>query len=305
MISSFCWIPVFGKPAALKANYKVIPNSIHERIRFYNKNKGRFTTVFCFANTPPPVKLDVPSYTYLHNQKLLDARMYKLNRSNLALYIKYLFIRLFNKNTDYYIVQTPHMVAETIKAKLKDKGHCLILPFYDDEKYKEGHVPFDLLPKDEFVFVSTPSPQKNYPSLFDAWEYLLSLGHMPKLHVTVDNTAPLLSVRMDELNAKGARIVNHVYIDPKELYYKCRYLIFPSLVESFGLPLVEAVDCGMKVLASDLPFVTDVIVPSITFDPYDKTSIADAVLKAQQTDLPPSTIVTSNKIDELLALLTR
>ena len=295
--------PRFDKPKSLTTNYVVIKNSIRERIRFYKENKSKYSGVFCFANTPPPLKLKVPSYTYFHNQKLLEAPKRKFEKDYRSIYIKYLFVKLYNKNTDFYIVQTPHMVEELMASRLKDTAHCLSIPFYDNQKYTATHPSFESRVKDEFVFISNPSPQKNYPTLLDAWEYLLTQGHTPLLHVTIDDTAPQFLERVKALTEKGARIKNHVYLDPRELYFNCRFLIFPSIMESFGLPLIEAVDSGMKVLASNLPYVHDVIVPSLTFEPYDKISIANAVIKALNSDLPFPKIVTSNQVDKLVELL--
>jgi len=295
--------PRFDLPEVLKDNYSVIDNKTSERIKFYHNNKARFSKVFCFANTPPPVRLNVPVYTYFHNQKLLEAPKKKFTRTYLRPYLKYLVVRLFNKNTDYYIVQTKHMVEELTALRLKDAAHCLTIPFYDSVKYSTGQKAFDERAKNEFVFVSSPSPQKNYPVLFDAWAYLLERGFAPKLHVTVDATAPQLVERIKALNGSGANIENHVYVDPRELYFNCPYLIFPSVIESFGLPLIEAVDSGMKVLASNLPYVTDVILPSLVFNPCDKVSIADAVVNAMHSDLPFPSIVTHNEVNKLVGLL--
>jgi glycosyltransferase involved in cell wall biosynthesis len=75
-------------------------------------------------------------------------------------------------------------------------------------------------------------------------------------------------------------------------------------MESFGLPLIEAAESGMKILASDLPFVYDVVKPSLTFNEQDPAAIAAAVLKALDTpDLPMPSVVTTNQIKELIALL--
>jgi glycosyltransferase involved in cell wall biosynthesis len=295
--------PRFEKPATLLTNYVVLNNKMSDRLKFYKTNKHQYSKVFCFANTPPPVRVDAPTYTYSHNQKLLEAPRQKYNRKYWKLYLKYLVIKLYNKNTDYYIVQTQHMADELAGAGLKDKEHCLTIPFYDSKKYITGHKAFKDRVSDEFVFISNPSPQKNYPTLLDAWEYLLEKKLTPMLHVTIDDTAPQFLERVKELNKKGARIENHVYIDPQELYFNCPYLIFPSVMESFGLPLIEATDSGMKVLASNLPYVTDVIIPSLVFEPLDKVSIADAVIKALNSELPFPKIVTKNEIDRLLDLL--
>jgi glycosyltransferase involved in cell wall biosynthesis len=297
--------PRFDKPEKLKTNFIVIPNKLKDRIKFYKEHKNDYSKVFCFANTPPPVRLKVSVYTYSHNQKLLEAPKQKFNRSYWRLYLKYLVIKLYNKNTDYYIVQTPHMVEELLATRLKDAAHCLQIPFYDAEKYKGSTIPFGQRPTDEFAFVSTPSPQKNYPTLLDAWEHLHSLGHTPALHITIDATAPQLLARIDAMKAKGIRIHNYNYIDPRELYFKYRYLVCPSVMESFGLPLIESVESGMKVLAPDLPYVYDVIKPSITFNPWDKTSIADAVLTALSKELPMPEVVTKNEVDKLVALLAQ
>lgn len=296
--------PRFDKPKQLTDRYTVIPNKMSERVRFYKANSSRFTKVFCFANTPPPIKLKVPAYTYMHNQKLLEAPALKFKRMFWTQYIKYLFIKRYNRNTDYYIVQTPHMVALVLKTGLKDAAHCLTIPFYDNRKYLAGGIAFDQRSKDEFVFISNPSPQKNYPSLLDAWEILLEQGHSPRLHVTIDDTAPTFIERVKQLNERGTRIVNHVYVDPKELYFNFPYLIFPSIMESFGLPLIEAAESGMKILASDLPFVYDVVKPSLAFDQLNPQAIADAVLKALATpSLPFPEVLTTNQVDKLVQLL--
>src|SRR5579872_3788792 len=63
----------FHKPDMLHKNYVVLNNKMRDRIRFYKEHRDKYSKVFCFANTPPPVKLKVPVYTYFQNQKLLAA----------------------------------------------------------------------------------------------------------------------------------------------------------------------------------------------------------------------------------------
>ena len=58
---------------------------------------------------------------------------------------------------------------------------------------------------------------------------------------------------------------------------RSKALIFPSLAESFGLPLVEAQEFNKPILASELDFVRDVCSPVDTFDPKSSLSIARAV----------------------------
>ncbi|NCX95971.1 MAG: glycosyltransferase [Chitinophagia bacterium] len=298
--------PRFQIPQSLKSNYTVIPNSMKARLAFYKLHKHAYSSVFCFANTPPPIRLKAKVFTYMHNQKLLEAPHRKLEKKYFRLYLKYLVISLFKKNTDYFIVQTPHMVAEVKRINLIAPDNCLTYPFYNTQRYAKHNTPFDNRPADEFAFISTPSPQKNYPTLIDAWEYLHEKGIHPALHITIDNTAPDLLARIAALQAKGVRIHNYSYIAPEELYFKYRYLICPSIMESFGLPLIEAAESGMKVIAPELPYVHDVITPSLTFlNPYSKIDMARAVIDAMNTPLPFPKVVATNQVNALIDLIAR
>ena len=104
----------------------------------------------------------------------------------------------------------------------------------------------------------------------------------------------------------GYPILNVGFIDRQklvELYLSHEYLIFPSLSESFGLGLVEAIDCGCKVIVSDLSYAYEVCKPSLTFDPYNIKSIENAILTAIDGNLPHSEKIISNDIEQLISLL--
>jgi glycosyltransferase involved in cell wall biosynthesis len=63
--------------------------------------------------------------------------------------------------------------------------------------------------------------------------------------------------------------------------------LFPSLGESFGLPLIEAQAMGLPILAAELDFVRDVCAPVETFDAQSAVSIARAVRRfLQQAESP-------------------
>ena len=72
-------------------------------------------------------------------------------------------------------------------------------------------------------------------------------------------------------------IINHGVLDKSEvtnLYLSSEYLIYPSLLESFGLPLIEAIICDCKVLASNRAYVKEICEPSLIFDPLDLNNIS-------------------------------
>jgi glycosyltransferase involved in cell wall biosynthesis len=79
------------------------------------------------------------------------------------------------------------------------------------------------------------------------------------------------------------------YLDDKALamsYIQADVLVFPSLVESAGLPLVEAMSFGVPVVAADRPYAHDICGDAaLYFDPYQPTALADAVLAVFRNDV--------------------
>ena len=56
-------------------------------------------------------------------------------------------------------------------------------------------------------------------------------------------------------------------------------MVFPSLAESFGLPLVEAMAAGCPVAAADRPYAREVAGPAaVYFDPLDPRALAECVI---------------------------
>ena len=90
--------------------------------------------------------------------------------------------------------------------------------------------------------------------------------------------------------------------DIPALYKSSSALIFPSKVESFGLPLIEATQMGLPVLASELDYVRDVIEPVETFNPESPVSIARAVRRFLKN---PDPITPAGTAEEFLAEVLR
>ncbi|GAN33062.1 MAG: glycosyltransferase family 1 protein [Candidatus Brocadia sp. AMX2] len=68
--------------------------------------------------------------------------------------------------------------------------------------------------------------------------------------------------------------------DLKYLYKKAKVFVFPSLIEGFGLPVLEAMGHGIPVIASDIPVISEVVGDAaVLVDPYDITALRDAMSK--------------------------
>ena len=87
--------------------------------------------------------------------------------------------------------------------------------------------------------------------------------------------------------------------DVQPLYRSASALVYPSLLESFGLPLTEAKACGLPVIAAELDVVRDVLDPVQAFDPLSPTSIARAVIRFMGIDEPRTHYTPQEFLDRL------
>lgn len=74
------------------------------------------------------------------------------------------------------------------------------------------------------------------------------------------------------------------YIDREKLdiHYQSSVMIYPSYIETFGLPMAEAASAGTVVLASDCPFsheILDCYENAYFFDPFKPAELADLMRK--------------------------
>ncbi len=128
-------------------------------------------------------------------------------------------------------------------------------------------------------------PHKNWGFLIDRLAGLWKNGQL-KL--------PLVAAGLDEQdrNALNSRIerlgvIDRVTILPRQtdgqmaaLYAKAHVLLFPSLIEGFGLPIVEAMTSGTPVVAANLPPMNEVGGKALAlFDPDVPETFDHAVLR--------------------------
>ena len=237
----------------------------------------RFDTVLCFGNLPPlfPVKGKV--YVYLQNRYVLPSTPivgFSL-RARLRIYLERLWLRFFLRDSTL-VVQTQTM-RKIVRNDLSVEA--LVLPF------SPGHLECDGRQKKvfDFVYVASGESHKNHKNLVRAWDILADHGVRPSLCLTLDERrdSTLLSWVEERASRKKLNIESRkVSCDEiVGLYSKSAALIFPSLFESFGLPLVEARDCDLPILASEKDYVWDLVEPVMTFDPDSPESIARTVMR--------------------------
>lgn len=232
--------------------------------------------VLCFGNLPPLLAATGPNTAvFLQNRYLLPGvPLTGLPlRTRLRLIAERLWFRLRRRDARL-IVQSATMAA---MAEAAFGTRAEILPF--------TATPLPAAPTVEatidYLYVASAEAHKNHATLLQAWQHLAQDGLTPRLGLTLSAAERArLSGPLQAAQAAGARID---LLDPRPvdqmpaLYARARAAIYPSLFESFGLPLIEAQAAGLPILAAERDYVRDLIDPVESFDPTAPRSIARAV----------------------------
>ena len=137
-----------------------------------------------------------------------------------------------------------------------------------------------------FLFVSRlEHPGKNHVRLIDAYETFRERSgsdHRLVLAGSPWHGAEVIEARIrDSPYAKD--ILTPGFVEESDLplwYASADALVFPSLIEGFGLPVVEALACGLRVATSDRGSLPEVGGDAaIYFDPEKPDSIAEALVE--------------------------
>jgi glycosyltransferase involved in cell wall biosynthesis len=132
-----------------------------------------------------------------------------------------------------------------------------------------------------FVYVASGEEHKNHFRLLQAWSLLGKQGLKLKLILTIGSSFKTLVSKINFLrNNNGLEIYNMGLVKHEEIfeiYKNAEAIIYPSLIESFALPLIEASQIGLPIIASELDYVREVCEPIETFDPTSHISIMRAV----------------------------
>lgn len=273
------------------------------RNNFYLKNRNTFTKVFCFGNLPPNIKMDSIVYTYFQQVIYLEIPREFSLKEKIKFLLKTIVLKRLIKNSDFWLVQ-----SNIIKAKLQTcfpikSDKVLILPFYPEFNELKNNINRE---KQTYLYVSNATPHKNHLRLIDNFCNFYDLYKIGKLTLTVNQNYPDIYNYILNKKKQGYPIYNIGFVNREQLYttyLSSEFLIFPSLAESFGLGLIEAIECGCKIIGADLPYTYEVCEPSIVFNPLNDESIFKAFENSLDTNIKASVPKIKNNIDKLVTLL--
>jgi alpha-1,2-rhamnosyltransferase len=145
-----------------------------------------------------------------------------------------------------------------------------------------------------YLMVSTIEPRKNHAYLLDAFERLWAKGSKARLCII-----GRVGWKCDELMArirKHPELNNRLFmfnqLNDRGLEYAyahARALVFPSYVEGFGLPLVEAMQRQLPVMASDIPVFREIGGDFVAYFDLDRPeSLGELVERFEVTNAFPA-----------------
>lgn len=144
-----------------------------------------------------------------------------------------------------------------------------------EDNEKDGNV---------VLAVSDIYVQKNYLALVEAFAHVV--GKYPDLELWIAGReidvvygARVRALAADLGIEERVKFLGHLSLEEvEELYRTCHIFVFPSFVETFGNPLVEAMSVGAPIACSNTTAMPEVLGDAgLLFDPHNRDEIAQAI----------------------------
>jgi len=251
--------------------------------RWLRREVAALDTLLCFGNLPPLLASRGRVVVFVQNRYLIDPVPLAAlpPRVRLRLALERVWLARCAGHAATFLVQTPTMRRLLAQALPAHAARIGVWPFAAAQPALPRGVA--TVPREaDFIYPASGDAHKNHRRLVQAWVLLAQDGLRPGLQLTFDAAAhPDLTAFVETQGRQhGLAIRNLGTLPHGELldrYRRVDALIYPSLLESFGLPLIEAAAAGLPVVAAELDYVRDILDPTQAFDPLSPVSIARAV----------------------------
>lgn len=166
---------------------------------------------------------------------------------------------------DAFVVLHPRHaddLARTLEVT-HERIHIVGAGYRDDLFHARGRDP-DQSPV--LLYIGKYSAAKGLSSLLDAFERLTPRRPGLRLHIAGDGSGGEAESLRERMRAMAPRVVLHGQLSQTELAELMRrstVCVLPSFYEGLPLVLVEALACGCRLVATDLPGVVDELAPRI------------------------------------------
>ncbi len=140
------------------------------------------------------------------------------------------------------------------------------------------------LPDKFLFFLGNTDPKKNTPGTLKAFSDYLKKTHDDMYLVMLDYEESALDKILSDIGDKKLKDRIHLtgYVintDLPAIYNLCKVFLYPSLRESFGIPMLEAMRCGSPVITSNTSSMPEVSgSAAYIVDPYKPEEITQGII---------------------------
>lgn len=226
----------------------------------------------CISLQNTSMNIDCEQLIYVHQSLPFTAIKYAFSKETVKYFLYKIFYKffifLFSTKTTRFVVQTEWMKAALMHNGVIERNVSVFTP---DIKLPDEHVAKATGQKEistteqvSFFYPASSLFYKNHLLILDALALLktrelnkkalfsvtLAVGDYPKFDEKVQQLG---------LNTNIAYLGVMPYEQVIENYIKADAVLFPSYIETFGLPLAEAGVLGKKIICADLPYSRDVL----------------------------------------------
>jgi glycosyltransferase involved in cell wall biosynthesis len=279
--------PIYSENEILYKYYSLLPVMFSDSWYLF-KNPAKFDIVHRFA--PGGFLSRLKSKRVITVYDLFMYKAYRFN-TNAKVFLARYFNRMSIKKADAVITISEFSkreIVDTFKIRA-DKVHVL----YCGPGHMEPGLPAgkDLLRKkydlvnDYILFVSTIEPRKNLLSLVKAFEILKDRYSIGEDLVIVGKKGWDYKPTLKYIESSSCRSSIHLmgFVPDSDLgcfYRNASLFVYPSFMEGFGIPPLEAMGCGCPTLASNTTSLPEVLrYPEMMFDPQDVDQISERCIQ--------------------------
>lgn len=231
----------------------------------------------CTSNTAP-VRCNIPLVTTLHDIIYMESSYFKILTGSATpyqkfgnLYRKLVVPRVVKKSRK--IITVSHFEKNRIADFFGMKGDERLTAVYNgvSEHFKPVSDTAELqrvknkyhLPDNFFFFLGNTDPKKNTSGTLKAFSDFRKQTLADYKLVMLDYDKKELQKVLDDIGDPG--LIDHIVLtgyvintDLPAIYSQSKIFLYPSLRESFGIPMLEAMACGVPVITSNTSSMPEV-----------------------------------------------
>ena len=186
---------------------------------------------------------------------------------------------------DAIICVSEHTKSDLIELLHVPEERIIVIPQASELSSKMAGGETSTVPAPYVLFVGSRAAYKNFARMVLAFAKAVTMW--PELRLVVVG-APFTQFEEEWLHALRLRENVVEMVDASDdqlaaLYRGSEALIYPSLYEGFGIPLLEAMSCGTLAIAARTSSIPEVVGNAgMLFDPYSVDELTECMLSLRQ-----------------------